>query len=133
MDSSRLPILIAAALWTAFPISAQAQNPESPSARGAGALIAQLKIDIDAFRARFAPGALGLKPPGAGAKDAPELPLGMNYSSDTRSLLMPLDEKQEWGIGLNLEVNKARDVEIAPSGLGLQPKRTPGVVIHRRF
>lgn len=93
----------------------------------------QLKIDPAAFRGRAGTSSLGLKPPSSLARNNLELPFGMNYSRDTRSLLMPLDEKDSWGIGLNLNLNRQREAEAGANGLGLQPKRAPGVVIHRKF
>ena len=63
-----------------------------------------------------------------------DLPLGLSYSGDAKSVMMPLDDKNEWGVGLNLNLNAPPAVEIAPnSTLGLQPRRTPGVMLQRRF
>jgi hypothetical protein len=92
-----------------------------------------IRIDTDTLRSTLAPGALGLRPnsaPTAGAG----LPLGLRYSGDAKSVIMPLDEKNEWGVGLNFNLNSPPPVELAPnSALGLQPKRSPGVMLQRRF
>lgn len=91
------------------------------------------KIDADTLRSRLAPSALGLRPQSR-TKDGIDLPFGLNYSGDTRSVMMPLDGKNEWGVGLNLNLNSPPAVELAPSSpLGLQPRRTPGVMLQRRF
>jgi hypothetical protein len=91
------------------------------------------KIYVDTLRSRLAPSSLGLQPRSA-ATEGSDLPYGLSYSGDTKSVMMPLDQKNEWGVGLNLNVNSPPTVELAPSSsLGLQPKRTPGVMLQRRF
>ena len=91
------------------------------------------KIDADTLRSRLAPSSIGLQPRSA-ATQGSDLPFGLSYSGDTKSVMMPLDQKNEWGVGLNLNVNSLPSVELAPSSpLGLQPKRTPGVMLQRRF
>ena len=91
------------------------------------------KIDIDTLRSRLAPSSLGLKLNSATTQGS-DLPYGLTYSGDAKSVMMPLDQKNEWGVGLNLNVNSPPTVELAPSSsLGLQPKRTPGVMLQRRF
>ena len=129
-NTSLLSLLLAAACAA---IPALAQDPELPPAKSAVSPTEQLKLDLEHFRSSYSSGNLGLKPPGTSSRRTVELPFGMNYSRDSKSLFMPLDDKNEWDIGLNLNINRARDVELAPSGLGLQPKRTPGVVINRKF
>ncbi len=92
------------------------------------------KIDADAVRLQLTPNAVGLKPKYGIASDSVELPFGMNYNAGSKSLLMPIDEKNEWGIGLNLNLNSTRALDLTPnSGLGLQPKRTPGLMLQKRF
>ena len=90
-------------------------------------------IDTDTLRSRLAPGSIGLQPRSA-TTEGSDLPFGLNYSGDAKSVMMPLDHKNEWGVGLNLNLNTPPTVELAPSSpLGLQPKRTPGVMLQRRF
>ena len=91
------------------------------------------KIDIDTLRSRLAPSSLGLKLNSATTQGS-DLPYGLTYSGDAKSVMMPLDQKNEWGVGLNLNLNSPPAVELAPSSsLGLQPRRTPGVMLQRRF
>ena len=97
-------------------------------------LRAPVDTGADAPRSRLAPGSIGLRPQAGGTYQGIDLPFGMNYSRETKSLVMPLDQKNEWGVGLNLNLNSAPAIEQSPSaGLGLQPKRTPGVTLHKRF
>ena len=92
-----------------------------------------IRIDTDTLRSTLAPGALGLRPNSAPTAGA-DLPFGLRYSGDAKSVIMPLDEKNEWGVGLNFNLNSPPPVELAPnSALGLQPKRSPGVMLQRRF
>ena len=110
-------------------------------AQGAGASLStfgELRAPIDngadTLSSRMTPGTLGLRPHAGGTNQGIDLPFGMNYSRETKSLLVPLDQKSEWGLGLNLNLNSAPVLEQSPSaGLGLQPKRTPGVMLQRRF
>jgi hypothetical protein len=47
---------------------------------------------------------------------------------------MPLDQKSEWGVGVGLNINSSTPVELSPNGiLGLQPKRAPGLMLHKKF
>jgi len=61
-----------------------------------------------------------------------ELPLGMDYSHETKSLVMPIDEGRRWGVGVNLDIGDAKDFN-ATSGLGAELKNTPGVVFQHSF
>ena len=48
--------------------------------------------------------------------------------------MVPLGEKNEWGVGVMLNVNSAPGLEPATApALGLQPKRTPGIMLQKRF
>jgi hypothetical protein len=76
---------------------------------------------------------LGLRPPAASLRERTELPFGLNYSREARSLLMQLDEKNEWGLGLNLNLNATPAVELAPSGLHMAPRNTPGLMLQKKF
>ena len=60
------------------------------------------------------------------------LPLGMDYSHETKSLVMPLDDERRWGVGVNLDIGDAKDFN-ATSGLGVELKNTPGVVLQHSF
>lgn len=76
---------------------------------------------------------LGLRPPAANIRERIDLPFGFNYSRDARSLLVPIDEKNEWGVGVNLNLNNSAGVELSPPGLHLAPKRTPGLMLQKKF
>ena len=83
----------------------------------------------------FSSSQLGLKTQSERARAGIALPFGLNYNEETKVLLMNLDRKNEWGVGVNLDLNPSRPIELAPpsSPLGLQPKRAPGFMLERRF
>ena len=60
------------------------------------------------------------------------LPFGIDYSHQTKSLVMPLDAEKLWGVGINLDIGDVNDFN-AHSGLGIELQKTPGVVIQRNF
>ncbi len=60
------------------------------------------------------------------------LPFGIDYSRETKSLVMPLDEQKHWGVGVNLDISNVKDFN-ANSWLGAELKKTPGVVLQRNF
>lgn len=76
---------------------------------------------------------IGLRRPAANLHERIDLPFGLNYNRDAKSLLMPLDDKNEWGVGVNLNLNATPSVDTPQSGLQLAPKRTPGLMLHRKF
>lgn len=135
MNNSRACLLLAAAAVTAAAISAEsrAQNMGGESSPGNESRTPYAPA-LGTLRSVLAPSTLGLKPQSGDLKQGIALPYGLNYSSETKSLIMPLDEKNEWGLGLNLNVNSSAHVDQSPSsGLGLQPKRVPGVTLQKRF
>lgn len=92
-----------------------------------------VQLDAAALRAQLAPGPghIGLKPQSA---TGVELPLGLSYNRDARGLVMSIDQKNEWGVGVGLNVNSTAPVEVSPGNtLGLQPKRTPGLMLQKKF
>jgi len=91
-----------------------------------------INLDADTLRARFAPGNLGLKPNSGGGI---ALPYGIDYNREAKSLVMPLDDKNEWGVGVGLNMNSSKIIELSPgSVLGLQqPNRAPGLMLHKKF
>ncbi len=93
-----------------------------------------VRIDADSLHAKLMPNYIGLKPRYGNANGF-ELPFGLNYSSEAKSVLVPLDQKKEWGVGIGLNLNSTKTIELSPSGtLGLQPtNRTPGIILHKRF
>jgi hypothetical protein len=92
-----------------------------------------LPTTADSIRAWVTSSALGLKPQSARAK-ASGLPFGMNYSGQTTTLLVPIDAKHEWGIGVQFNLSAPRSIELAPpSALGLQPKRALGLTLQKSF
>jgi hypothetical protein len=131
----RLQMLIAAATTVAgvFVTSSFAQNGTYGAAPPAD-LHPPVQLDADVLRAQLTPGHLGLRPQSGAAGINTGLPLGMNYNRDTRGLVIPLDQKSEWGVGVGLNINSSATVEISPgSALGLQPKRAPGLMLHKAF
>ena len=77
---------------------------------------------------------LGLRPPVASLRERLAPAYGLSYHRESKSLLMPLDEKNEWTMGLNFNLNAAPNVEAAPSsGLNLLPRRTPGLIFQKKF
>lgn len=135
MHSSRLLMLLAAGNLAAGSIAlpAQAQNATTDASREAG-LRPPASFNLDALHAPPAPSVLGLKPQSASSREGIALPFSFNYSSATRSVMVPLDEKNAWGVGVMLNVNPASGLEPATSpALGLQPKRTPGILLQKKF
>ena len=93
-----------------------------------------VNLDADTLRARLTPSQLGLKPQSGNRSLGVDLPFGLSYSHDAKGVVMPLDPKNEWGVGVGLNMNAPNTVELSPnSSLGLQPKRTPGVMLNKRF
>lgn len=90
------------------------------------------RTTADAFSAQDATG-IGLRRPAATLQERTVLLFGLNYNRETKSLLMPLDEKNEWGLGLNLNLNSTPAVELAPSGIHFSPRRMPGLILHKTF
>jgi hypothetical protein len=120
-------IAVASCAWLPSLSCAQNAASERPTA-----LQAPSRSTADAFIAQDATG-IGLRPPGASLRERINLPFGLNYSREAKSLLMQLDEKNEWGLGLNLNVNATPAVDLAPPGLYIAPRRTPGLMLLRSF
>ena len=74
-----------------------------------------------------------LRAPVTALRDRILLPYGLSYHRDSKSLLMQPDEKSDWGIGINLNLNASSLPELAPSGINLVPKRTPGLTFQKKF
>jgi hypothetical protein len=93
-----------------------------------------INLDSDTLRARFGSNHLGLKPSNA-AGAASALPYGIDYNREAKSLVVPLDRKNDWGVGVGLNMNNSRIIELSPGGvLGLQqPNRAPGLMLHGKF
>ena len=131
----RLMTLIAASMAVAgfcVPV-AIAQNAAANLAPPAG-LQPPANLDADSLRAQFTRSQLGLKPQTDSAISGMDLPFGLSYNRDAKGLTMPLDEKNEWGIGVGLNINSSSAVDSAISNpLGLAPKRTPGLMLHKKF
>jgi len=131
----RKKILLIATSLAAGPLfaNALAQNAGTPVPTF-GELRAPIETGANTLPSQLAPGNLGLKPNSGSVRSGIDLPFGMNYSRETKSLMMPLDQKNEWGVGLNLNLNSAPGLEqSATPGLGLQPKRTPGIMLQKKF
>jgi hypothetical protein len=134
IPSRKLMLLTATTLAAAaITVNSLAQNAAA-SIPASAELRAPIDTGEDMLRSRQTPSTFGLKPQPGSANPGIALPFGMNYSRETKSLMMPLDPKSEWGVGLNLNVNSSPGLEQSPSsGLGLQPKRTPGVTLQKKF
>jgi len=135
MHNSRLLMLLAAGSLAAGSIAfhAQAQNVTTDASPQAG-LRPPASVDHDTLHTPPTPSAFGLKPQSASSKERAALPLSLNYSSMNKSVVMPLDEKDSWGVGLMLNVYSTPGLESTTTpSLGLQPKRTPGVLLQKRF
>jgi hypothetical protein len=131
----RLLMLIAA---TSIAVGACVSNCVAQSTRDTISPPADLhppiNLDADTLRARFALSHLGLKPQTPPNSDGIALPFGLDYNRSAKALVMPLDQKSEWGVGVGLNMNSAPVVELSPSSvLGLQPKRAPGIMLHGKF
>lgn len=128
---AQTPQLMLSSELTGAPLLAQTQLPAfSPNPATAAATLPPLEADLDPSYGRPLESSVGLRP-SSRSRDNISLPFGMNYRRG--SLAMSLDEKNESGFGLQLYMNRAQEVELAPSGLGLQPKPTPGIIFNKRF
>jgi hypothetical protein len=126
----RLTMLIVAALYATSGVAQSLREPVAPPAE----LHPPANLDADTLRSKFIPSQLGLKPQTGSKLGGVELPFGMDYSNEAKSVLMPLDNKREWGVGVGLNLNAPSVVELSPNSvLGLQPKRAPGVMLNKRF
>jgi hypothetical protein len=128
-------VFLAASVLTAAAYAADtgsdSQAPKRTSDTGSDA-----RLDPEKLIDTLGTGAIGLRPPAASrSSDTIELPYGVNYSRENRTLLVPMDTRNEWGVGLNLNVNATPTVELAPptSPLGLQPKKAPGLTFQKKF
>jgi len=94
-----------------------------------------INLDADTLRSRFTTSNLGLKPNTPGTALSTLLPYGIDYHRETKSLMMPLDSRNEWGVGVGLNINASKIIELSPNGvLGLQPpNRAPGITLHKKF
>jgi len=131
----RLLMLIAAASIAtgAFVTTCFAQNTRDAAIPPAD-LLPPVNLDANTLRSRFAPSHLGLKPNSSANSSSIGLPFGIDYSREAKGLVMPLDQKNEWGVGIGLNLNSSKVIELSPSGaLGLQPKSAPGLMLHRKF
>ena len=134
MLAKRLLILVATAAAAAGSVAADFALPDTSAATTAQ-LLPPTTNNLETSSPTFSTGSIGLKSPSARITESTGLPYGLNYSGETKSLLLPIDPKSNWGVGLNLDVNASRAVELAPPTplLGLQPKRTPGVTLQMKF
>jgi hypothetical protein len=131
----RLPMLIAAATIAAgFSVTNSfAQNATFGAAPPAN-LHPPINLDADTLRGQLTPGQLGLKPQSRAGARGFDLPFGLTYNRDAKGLVMSLDEKSEWGVGVGLNINSVKPVELSPGNtLGLQPKPSPGLMLHKKF
>jgi hypothetical protein len=135
MQNSRLLMLLAASSLAAGSIAlhAQAQSANTDASPQAE-LRPPANVDFDTWRAPPAPGAFGLRPQSTSRREGLALPFSLNYSRETKSVMMPLDEKNTWGVGVMFNLYSAPGLEptTAPA-LGLQPKRTPGIMLQKKF
>jgi hypothetical protein len=126
----RMLMLIAAGSIVTNCLAQNAGDTVSPPAN----LHPPINLDADTLRARLVPGQFGLKPPTSNLPAGITLPFGIDYHRETKGLVMPLDQKSEWGVGVGLNLNSSSIVELSPSSvLGLTPKRAPGVMLNKKF
>ncbi len=134
MPSSRLLMLLAAGSLAA---GSSAFHAQAQSVTTDASLLAQLRppaVDHDTLHTPPTPSAFGLKPQSVSSKERIALPLSLNYNRVNKSVIMPLDEKDSWAVGLLLNVYSAPGLEPATApALGLQPKRTPGILLQKKF
>ena len=132
---NRLLTLIATAtIATGFCIANSVAQTSTFSGAPPANLHPPVNLDAETLRAQLAPSSLGLKRQSGSSSTGIDLPLGLNYNRDAKSLVVPLDEKNEWGVGVGLQINSSRTVELSPTNtLGLEPKRAPGLMLHRKF
>ena len=90
-------------------------------------------LDADTLRAQLTRSQLGLKPQGGATTSGIALPFGLNYNRDAKGLVMPLDERSEWGVGVGLNINSEAGIDPVSNPLGLPAKRTPGLMLHKKF
>ena len=137
MHSKSLLTLLAAATAATVSIAADTvSNYTAAQNTPPAELRPPVSQESESLRPDLTPAPLGLRPQAtSGNKDGIALPFGLNYNRETKSLLVPMDQKNEWGVGLNLNLNSTKALELTPgsSSLGLQPKRTPGVMLQKKF
>jgi hypothetical protein len=94
-----------------------------------------INLDADTLRSRFMTNNLGLKPGSPAGLSASGLPYGIDYNHEAKTVVVPLAPKSEWGVGVGLNMNSSKVIELSPgSALGLQqPNRTPGLMLHGKF
>ena len=75
----------------------------------------------------------GLRPPVASLRERIQLPYGLSYYRDSKSLLLQPDENSDWGVGLNLNLGNTPGVAPAPTDQLFQSRRTPGLMFQKKF
>ena len=136
MKATRWLTLLAAATVASVSLAADSVPPRADAgATSSTATPPPSRLDLNLFTPALSSSHLGLRPPSERARAGIGLPFGLNYNEETKLLSMPIDQKNEWGVGLNLDLYPSRPIELAPpsSPLGLQPKRAPGVMLQKRF
>ena len=136
MMGSRMPLLLVAAATIAGAVATHsvAQSVDASAAAPRNGLQPQGNLDAITLRARVTPGHLGLEPPPGGSGSI-ELPLGLTFRDDTKSVNLPLADKSGWSLGIGLNLNPPGPVELSPStSLGLlQPKPAARFQLEKRF
>jgi len=123
-------MLIAA---STFVTTCFAQNTGDTNAPPAN-LHPPINLDADTLRARLAPSHLGLKPQSSANSGGIGLPYSIDYSREAKGLVVPLDQKSEWGVGVGMNLNSSEVVELSPnSAMSQQLKRAPGLMLNRKF
>ena len=97
-------------------------------------LVPPASAAYDAFQPPWLSGRLGLKPEPS-SRSAAEIASGLRYYSDTRSLLVPMDQEDSWRLGFGLNIGGTPKVEgVQSGGLGLQPKGSAaGIIFEKKF
>lgn len=136
MMHSRWLLIFAVAWLLAYPATYTARADEPPASEAPPpALRPPAKFDTDDIRAHLLSGQLGLKPQRAsGAGNGIGLPFGLSYHSETRGLLVPMNEENTFGIGIGLNIGATPKLDSpAGGGLGLQLKGSPGIIFQKKF
>jgi hypothetical protein len=128
---ARLLIVFASAWLVAFPaLQAAAADDQSSSA----SLVPPTSAGYDTFQPPWLSGRLGLRPQ-PDRSSATGIASGLRYYSDTRSLLVSLDQDESWRVGIGLNIGGTPKVEgLQSGGLGLQYKgNAPGIMLEKKF
>ncbi len=104
---------------------------DQPSSAG---LVPPAGAEYDSFQPPWLSGRVGLKPERR-SRSAAEIASGLRYYSDTRSLLVPMDQEDSWRLGFGFNIGGTPKLDnLQSGGLGLQPKGSAaGIIFEKKF